>query len=177
LKKIIIIAISIFVLLSLNSCISDSKDKYEIFLIKGNFPNTPNINELSLEKKPILSCKDIIKYYWNEQTFITKKDLLSKRLTNKISTSGVPFVVVVNGERIYIGKFWTLISSLNGYNPNILVEGIIGEELNKYKLDNNEQLYGLWWNKNDKDVNKDMLKKIFDPRIYNALNSIGILDK
>lgn len=177
LNKTIIFAIFMAIVLSLTSCTNNSKVKvsqneYAIFLVKGDLPGTPDINKLSLEEKPFLSSKDIIKYYWDEQRFVTPKNLISEKLNNKISSAGVPFVVSVGDKRMYIGKFMSPASSLS-YSPNIMVEGIYSEDLRSLKPDKNEQSYVLRWNDSDKDLSK----KISDKRIYDALKSSGILDK
>ncbi|MDR1531855.1 MAG: hypothetical protein LBS62_06680 [Clostridiales bacterium] len=56
---------------------------------------------------------DLEKYNWQEQTFELKAGIsLYERIAGDIPVDGRPYVLVVNGERLYMGKFWTMLFSL-----------------------------------------------------------------
>lgn len=57
--------------------------------------------------------KDILKYSWATHEFTVSQGVLLERLKGSVPTSGIAFVLVVNGERIYLGAFWTPLSSLS----------------------------------------------------------------
>ncbi len=152
-------------------------NKFEIYLVGDIASEKLDITELDklpLEEKPVLTDKDITKYYWDQQVFKTDKDIVAARLKSRIPMIGTPFVVVVAGERIYMGKFWTMLSSCSPYSPSISIEGLLGERLEvKDKVKDGEQLYRIWWDSSRKDLSE----KIKDNRIYEVFKNIGKLGK
>jgi hypothetical protein len=99
----------------------NSVNEVSIYLVKDLSTTeamSKKLDVLPLETIPVFTDKDIRTYNWKEHEFTMKKDIsLEEKLEGKVSTSGKPFVVVVGNERIYLGSFWTLLSSL--YNPDI----------------------------------------------------------
>ena len=193
-KKIAIILLSIVILTGLVSCGNKSSENtLEIYLVSGELPDGENvdINKLVLEKTPIITLDDIQRYYWEEQTFVIKKDLLRERLMERLNVApgkmpvpyyGKPYVVVANGERIYIGKFWSaLSSSIESSYPIIYIEfAAIGKDYDEYNnLEPDQQLYAVTFNKLLDDdgnwVNKDGAQVIFDKRIHKVLEKAGLL--
>lgn len=153
---------------------ADEKN-FEIYLIKKDTDYKLALDDLELEDEPVLRTGDIIRFYWKEQAFVTKNDFLAKELRerNISCTSGAPFAAVVDGQRIYTGKFTTTFSSMTIIDADIII-GIEGLTTSEYKYKFNrytEQIYGIGWDKS-KD---NLLKKIMDKRIYNALKNNGIL--
>lgn len=71
------------------------------------------LNELPLEEKPVLVHCEIVEYNWANHEIKLINNSLEKELSGKVPVSGKPFVVVANGERIYLGAFWTPLSSLS----------------------------------------------------------------
>jgi len=78
--------------------------------------DSTNIYNLILEDKPLLTYKDISRYIWSEHTFVIDsvkagiiQNLCKKHITNY--SGGIPFVVTVDNERIYLGAFWYGFSS------------------------------------------------------------------
>lgn len=66
----------------------------------------------------MLTDKEIRIYNWKEHAFTLEEGFsLEEKLDGKVPTSGKPFVVVADSERIYLGSFWTPISSL--YIPDL----------------------------------------------------------
>lgn len=90
-----------------------------------------NLADLLLESTPLLTDREIKTYEWNEHVFTLKDGFnLEEKLEGKVSLSGKPFVVVVGSQRIYLGSFWTPISSL--YIPAIpTIDSIWSKTINK----------------------------------------------
>jgi hypothetical protein len=126
----------LFAVLLIGSACSSSqsnngKVSFEIYIVKDI--NTAqavdlNIDKLSIEDEPIITDEDISEYIWNDYKIILKKDeRLKKRLEDKlymkVPMSGKPYVVVCGGEKIYLGAFWTLLSSYSAPKcPTIVID-------------------------------------------------------
>jgi hypothetical protein len=76
--------------------------------------------ELALSSDPVISQEDIISYDFSSHEMRLRTEAI-KRLP-KPSVTGTPFVVVVNGERIYQGAFYSSVSSISYSQPVILVD-------------------------------------------------------
>lgn len=142
---------------------NEQSDKLALFLVKDLKPyeaNKVKLDKLSLENTPILTDSEIIEYSWETHEFKLSKDVLLERLKGSVPTSGKAFVLVVNEERIYLGAFWTPLSSLS--TPDIPIINSIwsSEDLDKsYKID----YFG-----NGSDLRKD-------DRIYEVLKKTAKL--
>jgi len=79
--------------------------------------------KLKLNAKPILSDADIVWYDWEKHSFLLTSEA-RKRLPRP-PLRGLPFVVVADGRRCYLGTFWTPLSSFapNRGIPVILMFG------------------------------------------------------
>lgn len=81
------------------------------------------LDEIPLQKKPLFTLDDFVCYSWEDHWFKLTPDAL-KRLpqanTPEKRMSGIPFVLLANGERIYLGGFWTHLSSASFPNPAIV---------------------------------------------------------
>lgn len=189
-KKTCLVLVIIIILAVFAACNDKAatESSLEIYIVSGDLPDSENIDidSLKLKETPILTLKDIQKYYWEEQTFIMKKDLLAERLNVQpgelsVPVNGLPYVVVVNGERIYLGKFWTLLSSLLApFEPLIYIEGTVGKDYGQYDLQSDQQLYAVSWIEISNDDNYNILyaqvmQSIFDERIHDALKEAGVL--
>jgi hypothetical protein len=67
------------------------------------------LDELKLDPVPDIGADDVVSYDWKEHV-VTLKPGVKQRLP-KPGLSGMPFVVVVDGKRCYLGAFWSAISS------------------------------------------------------------------
>jgi hypothetical protein len=76
--------------------------------------------QLPLSSVPLISDADIISYDFSNHAMRIGSEAL-KRLP-KPPVTGTPFVVVVNGERIYQGAFYTSASSIPYSQPVIVVD-------------------------------------------------------
>ena len=86
-----------------------------------------SINNLILTDKPLLTYKNLSNYIWSEHTFVIdseKAGVIQNLCKNNGSynakfSGGIPFVVTVDNERIYLGAFWYGYSSLAPVFPYI----------------------------------------------------------
>jgi hypothetical protein len=96
-------------------------EAFELYLVadeqmSGADVYNQDINELPLADAPLITTADIASY---DQSFhaINLTDEAYQRMlavfAGGMPMSGVPFVIVSNGERIYAGAFWSMASSLS----------------------------------------------------------------
>ena len=81
-----------------------------------------NLSDLTLAEKPFLSYGDLIYYDWSKHSFeigLSKANEIKSFCKKNISTRGIPFVVTVDKERIYLGAFWASYSSYGATFPHI----------------------------------------------------------
>ena len=187
-KKFAVILLSLIILNVFASCNGSGENTLEVYLVSGDLPSDGkiDINKLELEDTPVFTLDDIQKYYWEHQAFVMKKDLLNERLNAEpgkipVPTYGKPYVLVVNGERIYMGKFWSMLSSqLEVFTPLIYVEFAWGKDNEQYDLQHDQKLYAVTWNlvenaENAGKLKKELANKIYDKRIYKVLKNAGVL--
>lgn len=75
---------------------------------------------LRLSASPLISGEDIVSYDLTRHMMRLRAETLSR--IPRPPVEGMPFVVVVNGERIYLGAFTTCLSSMSVAVPSILVD-------------------------------------------------------
>lgn len=96
-----------------------NKEEFGIYLLKDTLLLTTeakkiSITSLELQDTPIIKIDDIIEYNWEEQVVIVKTEAFERFLgiEKKIkSVLGLPFVVVVNQQRVYLGNIYPMYSS------------------------------------------------------------------
>jgi hypothetical protein len=94
--------------------------RFGIYLVKETNTKAAiekGLDNLVFESNPIISEKDIKLYNWSNHSIELSEGVLS-RIPN-VPVSGLPFIVVADGERIYLGAFWTSISSASTSLPVI----------------------------------------------------------
>ena len=107
-----------------SSAVSPNSVSFGIYLVSSNvdarvFARTPERwKSVPLEAEPIISDQDILVYDFSKHAMQLTPAAL-KRLPRPPVT-GTPFVVVVNGERIYPGVFYTHVSSITCNLPVIV---------------------------------------------------------
>jgi hypothetical protein len=87
---------------------------FAIYLVKGldtAAARAMALDELPLEAEPVLTDQDLTAYHWPSHTLaLADEEAVLARLP-QTPVHGLPFVVMANGERIYLGAFWTSFSS------------------------------------------------------------------
>jgi len=125
---------------------------------------------LILDKQPLFTEQDIVWYDWQSQQILLKPEAL-RRLPQihkpPVNVFGVPFMVAVNGQRIYLGAFWTSVSSRSSGVPTIEL-GVFREARMQ------ENVIEIWGG----GIRKEMEQTTYpqrDWRIRDALASAGLL--
>jgi hypothetical protein len=106
--------------LILTGCIASKAGGFSIYLLAKEIPSselsTVDLNDLQLQKEPILSSDDIITY--SKQTHeievtAVAYERIQRLYSLPVEVRGMPFVVCVGRDRVYAGAFWTPLSSLS----------------------------------------------------------------
>ncbi len=86
-------------------------------------PERYPLKDLVLDGTPLITESDVTSYHW-ERHLVQLTPEAYKRLmeTVKPSVWGVPFVVRMGGEPIYMGAFWTRVSSYTADMPTISLD-------------------------------------------------------
>lgn len=80
------------------------------------------LNTLSLASTPFATERDIVSYNWTTHSFTLQpllEPVIANLKTKPGKSAGVPFVITVNNERIYLGAFWWSYSSMIPQVPYI----------------------------------------------------------
>jgi len=132
--KISFVAIA---LLSMWCCSEDTSEEYsfEIFVITSTvFPEYPyepsdfdprkfDIESANLQAVPVISSEHIINY--DLANHVITIDPARPLEILQLGIDGVPFIVVANGKRCYVGTFWNRLSALRYPDiPLIFIEDL-----------------------------------------------------
>ena len=102
---------------------NESQIKFGIFLtINPDLairPSKVDLARVQLASSPVISADDILSYDFSTHAMKLRGETLA-RIPNP-PVHGLPFVVVANGQRIYLGAFWTDVSSIPSTVPTITV--------------------------------------------------------
>ena len=159
----IIISIALLMVGCRNASETGSDHNFSVFLVEGLHTAQAmgrDLNDLQLQSTPLLTQEDLLSYDWQEHTFILKDFNLEERLEGKVPLNGLPFVVVADDERIYLGTFWNHLSSLH--------------------LQDIPKIYSIWYAEIEKDTytitnggNKDPRN---DQRIFESMVWLGLVE-
>ena len=105
-----------------------AKPRFDIYLLANSKLNAVDASRrplarLRLAPRPLLTLSDIVRYKWKTHTISLKRNSLKRLKAQRLDRDvhGVPFVVVVTGgKRVYLGGFWTDLSSASFSNPVIV---------------------------------------------------------
>ncbi|MBP6965217.1 MAG: hypothetical protein KBC96_12515 [Armatimonadetes bacterium] len=128
-----------------------------------------DLREIKLQWKPLFTLDDFACYSWKDHWFKLTPEAL-KRLPKAAPPEnrllkGIPFVLFVNGERVYMGAFWTWISSLTFPNPVIVADEMwLPSRLNWLTID---RAYPGW----TEEQNEDDIRN--SPALQKALEAAG----
>ena len=108
----------------------DIQNKFALFLLENDSLQTIDVQELqlsqiNLKNNPVFTFQDVVGYQIdNHKVYLNQK--LSYYFCNNDSLKifanyfGLPFVLIANDERIYLGSFVTGLSSWGPNTPKIL---------------------------------------------------------
>ena len=97
---------------SFNYCLEKDNQCFEIYLLKNNsIDTTKDIDEIILDKQPLISNNDIISYNWKEN-IITISDSSADRILDISgkyvgSHYGIPTIITINKKFIYKACMWS----------------------------------------------------------------------
>jgi hypothetical protein len=81
------------------------------------YERTTKPGEIPLAKYPIISEDDVLGYDWDTHTLQLRNSIWFT--VRQPGMHGLPFVVVVDGVPIYVGAFWSDLSSIPSVVPSI----------------------------------------------------------
>jgi hypothetical protein len=123
------------------------------------------LDELALSQKYFISVHDLNFYRWSDHSFSLKPEAENRlRILAKSRQTvfGIPFAVVVDNERIYLGAFWYAFSSVAPTFPHIEATfALLNRPLPALTIQKS-------WIEGQRDMRADQ-------RIYKALRSAGVL--
>lgn len=103
---------------------SKISNHFAIILVKGVKTRDAiksQLAELPLAAEPVLTDRDLLSYHWRKHQLELKPDFHLDRSVAQVPVDGLPFVVIADDQRVYLGAFWTPISSQAANIPVIMV--------------------------------------------------------
>ena len=91
------------------------RHSFGLYLVTDNEDGP--ISQVTLSEHPVISEADIISYIWTNHAMKVTPEAWDR--VPQPGLQGLPFVVVADGERVYIGVFWTRFSSSLPSRPSI----------------------------------------------------------
>jgi len=77
-------------------------------------------SQLKLAASPLITGDDLISYEWSTHTMRLRREALAR--IPRPPVQGTPFVMVANGQRVYLGAFVTIVSSMPFAVPTISID-------------------------------------------------------
>lgn len=183
-RTILILTITIFILSACQPPIEETEtqeenetmlvgEPFELYLVADQQMTGPDLkntelDDLPLVDLPLIKTEDLIDYDWELHSFNLTNEVYMKLITIfsvGLPMSGVPFVVVAYGERIYAGAFWSPISSLS-YDGVVILQPFDPSDSTLYIL--------LGYPNADVFTGVDPRN---NPRLQQALDDAGLLDQ
>ena len=139
--------------------------EFGIYLLKDSTLSTSaamnkSLGSLEVKEKPLIDLDGIVTYDWSEHLITLSSDAYENVKyieTKAMSTTGLPFVVIVDDAKIYLGIIFPLYSS--SMPPQVLPY-IYHAPLNEFKI---------------RQARLDIEDKRNDERIYSVLKENGKL--
>lgn len=160
---------------SLSSLAGQAKYSFAIYLLENNAPELEN---MILAEKPILTDEHIVKYNWNTHSFVlSNEDVYHtiRPLNCSRQTARGPrgllrrqFAVVANGVECYRGVFWSSFLSTSCASPIIDIDTTAVGKRGKNEIVI-ERAYPSARVAKGKDPRNDM-------RIYDVLRALGKIE-
>ena len=129
-KTCFVLAI-IVVLVMFISCedSTELQDRFALYLLEDEDLETKDVQDialsgLKLRHDPSITYDDILAYQWDEHKLYLEEKFSSYFGSDTLRVFakyfGEPFVIIANGERIYLGSFTPGVSSWGSNTPKIL---------------------------------------------------------
>lgn len=105
---------------SLMGCVGSEGEGFSIYLLAteesaielGDAPPA----DLQIRKEPVISSAEIVRYNWpNHEIELTEEayNRIQRLFATPVDVQGIPFAVCVDSEPVYVGAFWTPVSSIS----------------------------------------------------------------
>jgi len=123
-KKRTLILLAIVALCSV--CSAGTTNSFGIYLLSEPVDQRITVHgkgdwsRLRLSESPLISGADIVSYHFADHSIRLRSEALAK--IPRPPVAGTPFVVVADGQRIYLGVFTTCASSMSFAVPSIGVD-------------------------------------------------------
>ena len=116
-NRYLIFAVILLGLVLLNGCGKRKEPAFAIFLLSSDMTSeeilTAPVKDLALQENALLTLEDVVSYQPASYEMVLTDEAADRIRQLSIPLDGLPFVVVAQGERVYVGSFWTPISSLS----------------------------------------------------------------
>jgi len=118
-NKLISIGLILFQALCLNAAeqsikVGPAKKKMRLHLVDSVSASTAkkmNLDDVPLQGTPLFTSDDIVAYDRSSHSFTLTNEALEKVCRIDVPMWGRPFVVSVDDRRVYLGVFWSILSS------------------------------------------------------------------
>jgi uncharacterized protein YceK len=151
----------------------DGEKAFELYLVADEQLSGPDLknfalSDLPLAEDPILTSDDLVSYIPEYHAMNLTEEAYQKMLaifSMGMPMSGVPFVIVSKGDRIYAGAFWTPLSSLS-------VDGVV--IMQPMDPSGAALMISLGYPDESVYTGEDPRN---DPRLMNALEEAGLIEE
>jgi hypothetical protein len=103
---------------------NEAQTRFGIFLTQNSGLDTRagmiDLAHVQLVSPPVISANDLISYDYSTHSMKLRREALARIPHPPVN--GLPFVVIADGQRIYLGAFWTTLSSMSCDIPTITVD-------------------------------------------------------
>ena len=116
-KNSVLILIVLMMLVLLSGCGKRKEPAFAVFLLSSGMTaeealSVP-LDDFALKDVSLLSMDDVVTYQPGTYELTLTDEAVGRLRQMAVPLDGLPFVVVARGERVYMGAFWTPISSLS----------------------------------------------------------------
>lgn len=174
-KSLLVLSIMMFFLAACQAAPTQAPaqdgEAFELYLVADEQMAGPDLknfelSELPLAEEPIISTDDIDNYLWDVHAINLMPEAYKRiqvSFAGGMPMSGVPFVILSRGERLYAGAFWTPASSLS-------FDGVI--IMQPFDPSGQPLLISLGYPTEEFFTGEDPRD---DPRLFQALEQEGLL--
>lgn len=116
-RYLILFVVMLLGLVLLSGCGRKKEPAFAIFLVLTEMMAEDvlavPLDDLTLDDTALLTMEDVLRYQPENYELTLTDDAVSRLGRRGVPLGGLPFVLVAQGERVYMGAFWTPISSLS----------------------------------------------------------------
>jgi hypothetical protein len=97
---------------------------FAIYLLGDRAPSDiahADLATLALPPDPVITLDDVIEYRAETYELVLTPEALARLASLNVPVSGIPFVIVIDGEPLFPGAFWISYSSLS-YDESVVID-------------------------------------------------------